>query len=211
MDRVPSLDLILNFNKWLPGINSILQICVSSRSRRYHLICICLWGGQFIDAYVVVMLLQPPAKQYTSGSITRSGVQSPYALLTRVCGTLVAMVPRPCPRIRFPEWISCQRIDMDHSFTPECPNSRMRSYVSKHFPSHRECYRRVCAMASWRSTGSTSSRRSGMVSAHRDWVSWRCGGRRGLADWLLSLKMCYLICLGSQRPIRRVRTLYSFE
>ena len=124
---------------------------------------------------------------------------------------LVVMVPRPSPRIRVPEWYSYQRIDMDHSFTPECPNSRMRSSMSKHFPYHRECYRRVCAMASWRSTGSTSSRRSGLVSPHHAWVSRRCGGRRGLADWLLSLKMCYLICLGSPRPIRRVRTVYSFE
>ena len=167
--------------------------------------------GQIINVHVVTTPLQLRARGYTSGFITRSGFQSPNALLTRVCGPLVVMVPHPRPRISVPEWYSYQRTDMDHSFTPECPNSQVRSSMSQHFPIHRECYRCVCAMALWRSTGSTSSRRSGRVSAHRDWVSRRRGGRRGLADWLLSLKMCYLICLGSPRPIRQVRTLYSSE
>ena len=179
------------------------------KPRKCHSFCIDVWGGRIINVHFVTTPLQLRAREFTSGSIIR--FQSPNALLTRVCGTLVVMVPRPSPRIRVPEWYSYQRINMDHSLTPECPNSQVRNSMSKHFPFHRECYRRVYAMALWRSTGSTSSRRSGLVSAHRDWVSRRRGGRRGLADWLLSLKMYCLICLGSPRPIRQVRTLYSSE
>ena len=42
-------------------------------------------------------------------------------------------------------------------------------------------------------------------------VRARRGGRRGLADWLLYLKNCVLISLGSQRLIRHERSPYSDE
>ena len=181
------------------------------KPRTYRSSCFDVRESQITNVHFVTMPLQLRAREYTSGFIIRSGCQSPNALLTRVCGTLVVMVPHPRPRISVPEWYSYQRTDMDHSFTPECPNSRLRSSMSQHSPIHRECYRCVCAMALWRSTGSTSSRRSGLVSAHRDWVSQRRGGRRGLADWLCSCKICVLVCMGSQRLIRSKRSPYSLE
>ena len=143
--------------------------------------------------------------------LPHSNKMFPGVLLFRACGILVVMVPPfPVHGLVHRNGFSYQRTGMDHSKTRMSKLSVERFHVDAlPFSSGTQPPRESHGVMELDRDNLLATFRLGLRSPRL--VSARRGGRRGLADWLCSLKSCVLVCLGSQILICHERSPYSLE